>query len=85
MLRSDHRGLRNRDLKLMWVVGVEGENRDILALVNMFWPAKKSFPLSHLSEQSMKVCLRKVLRLQVQGSGHCLLMMLEGKGQLRSR
>ena len=21
MLRSDHRGLRNRDLKLMWVVG----------------------------------------------------------------
>ena len=43
MLRSDHRGLRNRDLKLMWwrvvvvgvvVVGVEGENRDSLALVN---------------------------------------------------
>ena len=39
MLRSDHRGLRNRDLKLMWVVvvvvGVEGENRDSLALVNL--------------------------------------------------
>ena len=48
MLRSDHRGLRNRDLKLMWVVvvggggwwwvvvvvGVQGENRDSLALVN---------------------------------------------------
>ena len=42
MLRSDHRGLRNRDLKLMWwwwwwvvvVVGVEGENRESLALVN---------------------------------------------------
>jgi len=24
MLRSDHRGLRNRDLKLMWVVVVVG-------------------------------------------------------------
>ena len=40
MLKSDHRGLRNRDLKLMWVVvggggwwwgvGVEGENRNKL-------------------------------------------------------
>ena len=42
MLRSDHRGLRNRDLKLMWVVvggggwwvvvvvGVQGKNRNKL-------------------------------------------------------
>ena len=40
---------------------------------------------SHLSEQSMKVCLWKVLRLQLQGSGQGVSMMLEGKGQLRSR
>ena len=42
LLRSDHRGLRNRDLKLMWVVvvvgggwwwvvvGVQGKNRNKL-------------------------------------------------------
>ena len=28
MLRSDHRGLRNRDLKLIWVVGVQGKGRN---------------------------------------------------------
>ena len=40
MLRSEHRGLRNRDLKLGWVgggcVGVQGKGRDSLALVNIF-------------------------------------------------